>query len=182
MILEGIALGSLLAFRLVPTQDLMTVFDIRPILEAYDKIRYEGETFPIKVVIPDAQPWSVFEENATNLIDPFNVLFNPLKGGYALALHAGSVYNVDNGYYNLIDPTGYLFPQSNDSSLFERIPVTEKAQFLDFINRRQPDWKLPRREQVLGWTALITLIAEFGVLLAYPSKKWIRFPKHRLKG
>ena len=67
-----------------------------------------------------------------------------------LALHAGSVYDINNGYYNLIDPTGYLFPESNGSSRFERIPVSEKAQFLDFINRRQPNWKIPRREQVLN--------------------------------
>ena len=181
IILDGIALGSLLAFRSVPTETLMYVCDYRPILQTYDKIRYEGETFPIKYVVPNADPWSVFEENATTLTDPLNVQFNPLKGGYAAALHGGSVYDINNGYYNLIDPTGYLFPQANGSSLYERIPVTEKAQFLDFINRRQPDWKLPRRQQLLDWTALVTLIAVCGVLLAYPARKWLRFPMHRNK-
>jgi hypothetical protein len=176
-LLDVIAVGSLLAFRSIPTQNLMFLCNYRPILNTYDKIRYDGETFPVKYVIPEADPWSVFEENATNLIDPYNVLFNPLKGGYALALHAGSVYDIDDGYYNIIDPTGYLFPESNDSSMFERIPVTEKAQFLDFINRRQPNWKLPRREQVLIWTSLISLVAVTGILLAYPAKKWLRFPK-----
>jgi hypothetical protein len=65
--------------------------------------------------------------------------------------------------------------------LYERIPVTEKTQFLDFIYRRQPNWKIPRRQQVLNWTALITLIAEFGILLVYPAKKRLRFPKHHPK-
>jgi hypothetical protein len=181
ILLDGIALGSLMAFRSVPTQNLQYVCDYRPILDTYDKIRYEGETFPIKYVIPNAQPWSVFEENATNLIDPDNMEFNSLKGGYAAALHAGSVYDINNGYYNLIDPTGYLFPESNDSSKFERIPVTEKAQFLDFINRRQPDWKMPRRQQVLNWTSLITLIAESGILLFFLVKKLAGFPKNRPK-
>ena len=181
LLLDGIALGSLLAFRSVPTQNLMYVCDYRPILDTYNKIRYQGETFPVKYVIPNADPWSVFEENATNLIDPFNVQFNPLKGGFGPALHAGSVYTIDNGYYNLIDPTGYLFPQSNGSSLYERIPVTEKSQFLDFINRRQPNWKIPRRQKVLNWTALITLIAEFVILLAYPAYTRLRFPKHHPK-
>jgi hypothetical protein len=181
LLLDGIALGSLLAYRSVPTQNLMYVCDYRPILDTYNKIRYQGETFPVKYVIPNADPWSVFEENATNLIDPFNVQFNPLKGGFGPALHAGSVYTIDNGYYNLIDPTGYLFPQSNGSSLYERIPVTEKSQFLDFINRRQPNWKIPRRQKVLNWTALITLIAEFVILLAYPAYTRLRFPKHHPK-
>ena len=181
LLLDGIALGSLLAFRSIPTQNLMFVCDYRPILDTYDKIRYDGQTFPIKYVIPVADPWSVFEENATNSIDPYNVQFNPLKGGYGPALHAGSVSHIDHGYYNLIDPTGYLFPQSNNSSLFERIPVTEKAQFLDFINRRQPKWKMPRTQQLLNWTSLLTLIAEFGILLVIPAKKWLQFSKHHLK-
>jgi hypothetical protein len=175
ILLDGIALGSLLAFRSVPTQNLQFVCDYRPILDTYNKIRYDGETFPVKYVIPDAQPWSVFQENATNLIDLWNVQFNELEWGYRPVLHTGSVYEIDNGYYNLIDPTGYLFPESNDSFRFARIAVTEKAQFLDFINRRQPNWKLPRRQQVLDWTALITLIAEFVILLAYLAKKLIRF-------
>jgi len=181
ILLDGIALGSLLAFRSIPTQNLMFVCDYRPMLNTYDKIRYDGETFPVKYVIPEAYPWSVFEENATNLIDPYNVLFNPLKGGYAPALHAGSVDDIDNGFYNMIDPTGYLFPESNDSSRFERIPVSEKAQFLDFINRRQPNWKLPRREQILIWTALVTLVVVTGILLAYSARKWLRFPTQRAK-
>ena len=175
ILLDGIALASLLAFRFVPTQNLEYVCNYRPILKTYNAIRYKGATFPVKYVRPDSLPWAVFEKNATNLIDPFNVQFNPLKGGYRTALHAGSVYRIDNGYYNLIDPTGYLFPQSNNSSLFERIPVSEKAQFLDFINRRQPKWNLPMRQQVLNWMALITLIAEFGILLAYPAVKRLRF-------
>ncbi len=181
ILLDGIALVSLLAFRSVPPQNLQFVCDYRPILDTYDKIRHEGETFPIKYVIPGAQPWSVFEENATNLTDPYNVQFTPFPRGIARALHAGSVYDIENGYYNIIDPTGYLFPESNDSFRFARIPVTEKAQFLDFINRRQPNWKLPRRQQVLDWTALITLIAEFVIILAYLAKNRIHFPKHRPK-
>ncbi len=181
LLLDGIALSSLLTFRSIPTKNLMFVCDYRPILNTYDKIRYDGETFPIKYVNPNADPWSVFEDNATNLIDPYNVLFNPLTGGYGSALHAGSVYDINDGYYNMINPTGYLFPESNDSFKFERIPVAEKAQFLDFINRRQPNWKLPRRQQILNWMALITLIAEIGLLVAYPVIKWLRISKHRVQ-
>ena len=178
ILLDGIALGSLLAFRSVPPWNMQFVCDYRPILDTYDKIRYKGETFPIKYVVPDAQPWSVFEENATNMEDPYNVEFAALTGEYHYVLHVGSVYDIYNGYYNLIDPTGYVFPKLNNSSVFERIPVSEKAQFLDFIDRRQPDWKLPMIEQVLNWMALITLLAVLGLLLVYLVIRYIRFSKH----
>jgi len=180
ILLDGIALGSLLAFRAVPTGNLQFYSDLRPLLDTYNKIRYEGATFPVEKVIPDADPALVFEENATNLIDPYNVQFNFLDG-YRRVLHAGPVYDIDNGSYNMIDAAGYLFPEVNDAAKFNRIPVAEKAQFLDFINRRQPKWKLPMQQQALDWISSITFIAEIGILLVFLAKKWVRFPKHAHK-
>ncbi len=185
LVLDAIALISLGALYYVPTEyelgPMTAAFrlyqcDFRPILATYNAIRYEGETFPVENVVPDADPWAVFQDNATNLIDPYNTYFKALNG-YRDALHAGSVYDVNNGYYNIINPTGYLFPEADHSSMYERIPVTEKAQFLDFINRRQPQWKLPLIQQVLGWVSLIAFIAALGVLPVYLARKWIRSPK-----
>ncbi len=177
LVLDGIALGSLLSYHYVPNIYLVgerkytyMQCDFRPILDTYDKIRYQGETFPVKTIIPDADPWAVFQENATNLIDPYNTFFKGVDANLK-ALHAGSVYDIDNGYFNMVDPTGYVFPEVNHSQMYERIPVADKAQFLNFINRRDPKWKLPTIQQVLDWTALIILIAEFGALLVYFWKK-----------
>ncbi len=187
ILLNGIALGSLLSFRDVPKIYLVgegeyqyMLCDFQPILNTYDKIRYEGVTFPVEKVVPDADPWVVFQENATNLIDPYNTYFKALPG-YRQALHAGPVSDIENGTYNIIDPTGYLFPEENHSTMYERIPVADKDKFLDFVNRRQPKWKLPVIQQVLSWISLISLITEFGVLLAYMPNKWIQFPKHQSK-
>jgi hypothetical protein len=119
----------------------------------------------------------VFQENASSLIDPYNTYFKGI-GNHLTTLHAGPVSDVTDGYYNIIDPTGYVFPEVNHSQEYERIPITEKAQFLDFINRRQPDWKLPLIQQVLDWIALFTLIAEFCALLVLLGRHWIHFPSH----
>jgi hypothetical protein len=187
IVLDCIALGSLLSFRYVPNIYLVgerkyeyMLCDFRPILDTYNEIHYQGETFPVNNIIPRADPWAVFQDDGTNLIDPYNTFFKDINR-HLTALHAGSVYDTDAGYFNIVDPTGYVFPEVNHSQMYERIPITEKAQFLDFINRRQPKWNLPVIQQVLNWTALITLIAEFGALLVCLAKKWIRFPKHKSK-
>jgi hypothetical protein len=176
LILNGIAILSLWFFHYIPTEYQVLNCDVRSILSTYEKIRYDGETFPVENVIPDADPWDVFQERATNLIDPYNTF---LKGItiYRKTLHAGSVYDVDNGYFNIIDPTGYVFPEVNNSILFERISVTDRDKFLDFINRRQPQWNLPVAQHAFNWISLITLIAEFGALITYLAGKWFRFPK-----
>jgi hypothetical protein len=170
---NGIAIISLWFFHYLPAQELVMNGDVRPILSTYEKIRYEGQTFPVEYIVPDADPWAVFEENAASLRDPYNTF---LKGVtvYRKILHAGSVYDVDNGYFNIIDPTGYIFPEANNSKLYERIPVTDRDKFLDFINRRQPHWKLPLSQQVFNWISLITLIAEFGALILYLLGKRFR--------
>jgi len=187
ILLNGIALVSFLSFRDVPKVYLVgerkydyMQCDFQPILETYDKINYEGETFPVEKVVPDADPWAIFQENATNLIDPYNTYFKSLPG-YREALHAGPVSDIDNGTYNIIDPTGYLFPEVNQSTMYARIRVADKDKFLDFINRRQPKWKLPIIQQVLNWISLISLIAGFGILLAYLANKRILFSKHKSK-
>jgi hypothetical protein len=155
--------------------------DYRPIQATYNEIRYQGATFPVENVVPDAYPWMVFQENASSLIDPYNTYFKSLGSNLAI-LHAGPVSDVTDGYYNIIDPTGYVFPEVNHSQEFERIPVTEKAQFLAFINRGVPDWKLPLIQQVLDWVALFTLISEFFALMVVAVRKWIFFPRHPIKG
>ena len=173
--LNGIALVSLWFFHYVPTQELVLNFDVRSILNTYARIQNEGETFPIEHVVADADPWDVFQDRATSLRDPYNTFIKGITV-YRETLHAGSVYDVDNGYFNIIDPTGYVFPEVNNSTLFERIPVTERDKFLDFINRRQPQWKLPVAQQVFNWVSLITLIFEFIALITYLVGKRFGFP------
>jgi hypothetical protein len=187
ILLDGIALGALGTYELVPTVYAvksgysLNQCDFRPILATYNKIRYEGETFPIQYVIPDAAPWMVFQDYATSLTDPYNTYFKG-KTDYREALHAGSVYDIDNGYYNIIDPTGYLFPEVNHSKMYERISVADRDKFLDFINRRQPDWKLPLIQVFLDWAAGLTFIIIILAVILYllrqcfPGLKSLRLP------
>ena len=176
LVLNGIALGSLWFYHYISPLSQQFLCDIRPMLTTYDEIRYQGATFPVENVVPKADPWAVFDDNAVNMIDPYNTFFKGITGNLVPVLHAGPVSDVSDGYYNIIDPTGYVFPEVNHSQEYERIPVTEKTQFLAFINRRQPDWKLPLIQQVLDWVALFTLIGEFGALLFLLARKWIHFP------
>jgi len=65
--------------------------------------------------------------------------------------------------------------------MYDRIQVADKDKFLDFINRRQPKWKLPIIQKVLNWISLISLIAGFGILLTYWVNKRILLPKHKFR-
>ena len=188
LLLDGLALGCLWFYRYVPVQydegaPLYQVdgWDFQPILDTYDQIRYAGATFPIKYVIPDVDNWYVIQAQATNLNDPDNIYFKDLPG-YSQALHYGSVYDITDGYYNMIDPTGYLFPEvkSFGRCLQGPIPVADKAKMDAFVNRRQPDWKLPLLQQVLDWVSFLSLVGEFSLLAFVLGRKWILKRKERV--
>lgn len=179
LLLNGTALGALLSYYWIPTvyavvaKYSLNQADYRPIQDTYEKIRYEGEIFPVERIIPGAAPWTVFEENASSTIDPYNTYFKVL-GSDIINLHAGPVEDVSGGRFNIINPTGYVFPEVNGSSMGERISTVDSANFLDFIHRRQPKWKLPLYQEILDWTSLLSLGGGLLFLILYGLNRRVR--------
>jgi hypothetical protein len=171
ILFDGIALSSVWIYYQIPPQYQQRIFDIRLIEQVYPAIRYQDETFLVDKVVPDANTWEVFELRATDLIDPYEPLFKSFEEHFKATLHEGSVHDIDGGYFNIINPTGYVYPAANNTKPYDRISISDEANFLAFINRRPTSWKLPVIQQVLNWVAMGTIIAEVGVLLVYSVKK-----------
>jgi hypothetical protein len=73
------------------------------------------------------------------------------------------VTDFTDGAYNMTDPTGYVYPEVNGTTAFGRIK--DPAALELFANRRQPpQWKIPTTQKILDVLALITLIADFGLI------------------
>jgi len=106
--------------------------------------------------------------------------------GYALQnfhpeIHAGSIWEVSDGYYNMTDPSGYVFPEVNNSRPFERIPVSEKAELEAFASYKQPGWKLPLYQQVLDWVSGVALLAVVGILAYFGVRKLVQPTRGRAR-
>ncbi len=167
LLLNGLALISLNVYNQIPAVELQKrLFNISEVEPVFPKMRKAGVTFPVTTVIPNANGWKVFERYATNLIDPYDPLFKGRSKQFAQAVHAGPVSDMRAGYYNLINPTGYVYPDANGTRPYSLIAVSDQANFQNFINRRQVNWKLPVAQQVFNWITAITLMIEIPVLLA----------------
>jgi hypothetical protein len=165
LLLNGLTLISLNVYNQIPAVELQKrLFNISEVEPVFPKIRKAGVTFPVSTVIPNANGWKVFERNATNLIDPFDPLFKGRSKQFAQAVHAGPVSDIRNGCYNLINPTGYVYPAANGTQPYSLIQVSDQANFQNFINRRQVNWKLPAAQSLFNWITAITLIIEIPVL------------------
>ena len=176
--IDGLALIALWSYYLLPMDVQQRFFDIRILTETYQRIS-AGETFPVKTIVPDMNDYEVFLLQASNVTRHYEPLFRDKNKLFHPLVHEGSVYDMDNGYYNFTNPTGYVFPEVNGTRMYERISVSERDKLDDFLNRRQPDWKLPLTQIVLDWAAGLTLILETCAVCIFLVRKWLlRHPFH----
>ena len=168
--LNGISLVALWAYYLLPMSVQGRNFEIQSVLDTYVKIQ-AGEIFPVNKIIPDMNDYEVFQAQASNVTHHYDPLLG--ENSFRPLVHEGSVFDIEDGFYNMTDPTGYVFPMENNSKLFSRIPVSDDSKLVDFLNRRQPDWKLPLTQIVLDWAAGLTLILETCAVCIFLVRKWL---------
>jgi hypothetical protein len=134
----------------------------------------------VNKIIPAMNDYEVFLAHASNVTHHYDPLLG--ENSFLPHVHEGSVFDIQNGFYNMTDPTGYVFPRENNSKLFSLIPVSDYGKLMDFLNRRQPDWKLPLIQIALDWAAGLTFILILLAVISYSFRKQIsgliphRFP------
>ena len=166
--LNGLSLLALWAYYLLPMRVEGRTFDINSVVNTYTKIR-AGNTFPVNKIIPAMNDYEVFAARASNVTHHYDPLLG--ENSFLPHVHEGSVFDIQNGYYNMTDPTGYVFPRENNSKLFSLIPVSDYGKLMDFLNRRQPDWKLPLIQIALDWAAGLTFIFTVLAVIFYSFRK-----------
>jgi len=176
IIMNTISVLALGSYYLLPLKVQERFYDTRSMLETYYQIQ-SGQVFPVNKIIPAMNDYEVFQAQASNTINHYDPLYG--ETSFYPQVHEGSVFDIDNGYYNMSDPSGYVFPSENNSKLFSRIPVSDYKKLVDFINRRPSDWKLPFVQILLDWTAGITFLLLICAILIYLAGRWISFPKLR---
>jgi hypothetical protein len=171
LVTNCLALASVWGMFLLPLEVQVRNFELPPALTAYTISRQTGETFPVEQIAPEMNDWEVFLGRSSTLRTK-ETLFD---ADYRPVLQAGSVYLAEDGYFNLNHPAGFVYPAENDTTPFERIPVSQKQQLDDFVNRRQPDWALPAWQVCLNWVSGANLIAAAGLLVGWLGvRQWWR--------
>jgi hypothetical protein len=141
-------------------------------IDTWDQIS-SGKTFPVEKIVPDMNDYEVIMLQSSNVSHHYDPLFGNESELLKPLVHEGSVFDIKDGYYNMTDPTSLVFPQTANSTLFERIPAPDTQKLVDFVNRRQPDWKIPIAQTILDWAAGLTIIlilVGIGLILV---KKWL---------
>jgi hypothetical protein len=173
-VLSGISLASMWSYYLMPLDIQARFFYIRSINQTY-KLAAAGEPFPVKKIVPDMNDYEVFIFGSSNISHHYDPLFRDDNSLLKTLVHEGSVFDVQDGFYNMTNPSSLVYPELNGAKLFERIPVADNKKLLDFINRRPSDWKLPLTQIVLDWVAGITVLLVACAILVHLAGKWIPY-------
>jgi hypothetical protein len=177
-VLSGISLASMWSYYLMPLDIQARFFDMNSMVKTYRRIS-AGETFPVHQIVPEMNDYEVFVLGSSNTTHHYDPLFRDNNELLTPLVHEGSVFDTQDGYYNMTDPSGLVFPEVNGSKFFERIPVSDYQKLMDFINRLPSDWKLPLAQILLDWMAGITILLEFFAVFIYLIHGWNLFLKRR---
>jgi hypothetical protein len=144
-------------------------YNIGVSLDIYKNIQ-SGEKFEVTGISGDQNNTLALQKGLSNLN-----LYNPIFG-YSLEtfhpeIHEGSIWDVSDGYFNMTDPSGYVFPEANDSRPFERIKVQDRAKLQAFASHNLPNWELPVYQKVCNWISGMTII--FVTLFLFLYFVWV---------
>jgi hypothetical protein len=131
-------------------------YDITESEKIYAAIR-AGDTLTVTGIgnksVDNTQALSMHLSN----LDPYDPIFGYTLENFHPEIKPGSIWDISDGYYNMTNPSGYVFPEINGSRPFERIPVSEIAQLEAFASHlQQPSWKIPLYQQILDWVSGLT--------------------------
>ncbi len=86
---------------------------------------------------------------------------------------SGPIWAVTDGYYNMTNPSGYVFPEINGTRPFERVKVGDEKNLTLFLNHQKSLWKIPFYQQVLDWISGVTFWIVLILLVIYPIRSII---------
>ncbi len=165
LILTIITLLPLSLYFLIGSDLQWRIYDISTSFSIYNSIQ-SGDPMTVTEVDLGTSNTDALLLNTSNL-----GLYDPIFGSHLEyfhpEVHPGSVWEVTDGYYNMTNPSGLVFPEINDTRAFERIKVGDEDNMEAFINHKQPHWKIPLYQQVLDWVSGITFLAVLSAFLIF---------------
>jgi hypothetical protein len=174
-ILNILTLLPLVSYFLIPAYLYLRDYDVTEMLIT-DRQIDSGSSFRIKRIEAAVDNSRAMKRGVSNL-SPYNPIFGYDLRYFHPELKAGSVWEISNGYYNMTNPTGFVFPEVNGTRSFERIRVDDGENLKLFTMHLQPNWKLPLYQQFFDWFSGLSFIGIVGATFIHFFKKVLDFCK-----
>jgi len=166
-ILAVLPLGAYFLFK----SDLFYRFyDVRQGQKFFDQMQSDTSLLDVtKIGIQKDDTQALL--NHTSNLNPYDPIFGYNLEYFHPKITSGSIWSISNGYYNMTDPTGYVFPEINDNHPFERFRVADKDTLALFAKHIQPAWKIPIYQRILDWVSGSVFVIATGFIAFYFGKR-----------
>lgn len=169
LVVNILALLPLISYLYLDTDVQMRIYDLTSSNKLYQSVK-NGEKFTITQIGTNLTNTEALQQGASNLN-----LYEPIFGYKLENFHPevtlGSVWNEKDGYLNMTNPVGYVFPNENNTRPFQRFSVIQRADMTDFVSYHQPDWLLPGYQVLMNYLSITTLVIAIITLLTYLTAK-----------
>jgi hypothetical protein len=153
-----ITLLSFAAYSSFPTFPYKFSFDISQANTVYQNIKH-GESYVIESNDSKILDMDVFQNHASSLT-PYEPIFGYQLEDFHPLTRPGPVSEITDNHFNMTNPASLVFPEENSLYPFQRIGTDEKDKFEQFVNHKQPDWKVPAIQVILDnvmiWSLILT--------------------------
>ena len=168
-ILAILPLGSYFLFKVHDRAYNDRAYNISTGQMVYEEIQ-AGETLDVTNIGLQNDNTEALLSGSSNLH-----LYDPVFGYKLQTFHPevtpGSIWNTSHGYFNMTDPTGFVYPEINGNRPFERFRVEDKDMLSLFARHIQPNWKIPAYQHVLDWISGSTFLIALAYLLFHTGKR-----------
>jgi hypothetical protein len=145
--------------------DISASSGIYQTIQAGDKLEVTG--------ISDKESNTQALQNGQSNLSLYDPIFGYFLENFHPEIKPGSIWSITDGYFNMTNPSGYVFPESNNTRPFERIRIQDREKLEAFANYHQPDWEIPLYQKVCDWISVLTL-AIVALLLSFYSFRAIQ--------
>jgi len=149
------------------TEDVhFRMFDINTINTAYQQSQH-GATFPVTYVAEENVPdWYTIPLGATTQ-KPYEPIFGYRLEFFNSLIHAGSVFEINHGFFNMTNPASLTYPETNGGKTFGLFKADDQLRLRQFIERHQPDWNIPRLQIIFNYVSAISFLITCGIILIH---------------
>ncbi len=82
-------------------------------------------------------------------------------------LHRGSVWDRSDGYFNLMNPACYQYPEENGCNPGQRIAVDDAENLSRFVSGRPVTWRISTAQRIADVVSLLAVLAVLALLVAF---------------
>jgi hypothetical protein len=172
LLINLLTLIPLVTYFMLKEDLQLRLYDVSTSAKIYADIR-SGKDFEVTSIDYQISNTQALQAGVSN-INFYEGIFGYAKENFHPEIKTGSIWDISDGYFNMTNPSGYVFPDSNNTRPFERIKIQDREKLEAFANNRISEWKIPTYQKICNYISVVVLGLVVLFLCGYVTRVILR--------